>query len=731
MKYRQFITIVGFAGTGILATSCSMDNPIHAYQVAVKMPNSSVAQNSLQSGYVAPTSGILYRCFALNILGSGISPDPRFGCTDGSMGQMVGLAGIAGGTVSGDVLAGPSRKIQLIGVEVTAASTIQGCPSFDDIFGAAADPNHALNGVNAYDLGESTIDVFGDSVVSITANFSSPPQLFQHCDSTNGSGSGNSGLQLSFMPGYSNLPAAPTILYGTASPGTFHASGGVPPYTYAYTTSPSISGGTLLVSTDTTSASFTPPYVAGSSPQFKMVVTDTHLAQATQTVSISGNGTSLRLMGPFAAQAGSCVPFQLISSDSNGNPAIAASNLSSSGISDGSAGGSFYSDASCGSLIATSSYPPNISAGGVIGSFGTLSILYYKNPTVQAVTFSVPLNMGGTFVLSGTPAKYIFQSYTTANTAPTSIAQGQCSATAIQALLETSAGTLTSPQNTSDANARTLTVSGSDPSDYFYYDSNCLNAAANINLNPFQASSGAYYLKTQTPLSSATWQVTDQYGVSGSIILAVVAPTPTPVPTPIAQVVSLAYYDATHADITFSEAMNSLATAAANYTWASANTVFPVTGLSISQLSGPLYRLSYTSGRVCLGDTVTVTKVGDSGGNMIPATNNSATIGAFSATAPYVPLSVNVSSGTGTTHPTFSLTSSFFSPGDRVAFYSNATCTTPSPLAITSAYATVGGNTLLSATTGALAPGIYPLYLQTVSACENKSTCSPVFNVTW
>ena len=262
--------LFSFLAIASMLSACSMKDRTQAYQVNVQMPNSSSANAKFSSpgvlatkvdpsatGIPALAAAAGFRCFALNVVGSGIPIDPRFNCNDPSMGQMVGMADITGGSVSADVLAGPSRTIQLIGVMVDATSTIQGCPSFDAIFAAASAPGKALNGVTPYNLGQATTDIYSDVSVPIVANFSSEQKMFNGC----GNGPGNGALNLNFSPAYPNLNAQQVVLSNTASPGTFFASGGKAPYHYTATLSNNSTSGTLTVSSDTTSAVFVPPYI--------------------------------------------------------------------------------------------------------------------------------------------------------------------------------------------------------------------------------------------------------------------------------------------------------------------------------------------------------------------------------------------------------------------------------------------------------------------------------------
>ncbi len=189
MNINLIKTYAPFIGLIILGTACSMKDRASVYGISVQLPPS--AQKNLMeanvfrqanSSFGAPTGISGMQCFALNITGSGLSADQRFGCTHANqnMGLMAGMAPIAGGTVDALVPAGPARLIQLIGVQSSV-----GCPSFDSLLNAL-NPNDStsggLDGVGEpYLLGSTTVDVFADTTVNIHAVFDPNQKLFQGC----------------------------------------------------------------------------------------------------------------------------------------------------------------------------------------------------------------------------------------------------------------------------------------------------------------------------------------------------------------------------------------------------------------------------------------------------------------------------------------------------------------------------------------------------------------------
>jgi hypothetical protein len=193
---KKLIPIVSLL---LLTSACSMKDRTSAYGVSIKLPVSTQkalgnalvlpSSNSFSNALFSPAALVGINCFALNVVGSGIPVDTRFGCTkpEQGMGQMTGLSPVAGGTIDAMVPAGASRTLQLIGFSSTLAV---GCPVFDSsppqkaILDALGDP---------YLLGQTTVDVFSDQTVNIQAVFDPTKKAFNNC------GGGGGGMELTFQ----------------------------------------------------------------------------------------------------------------------------------------------------------------------------------------------------------------------------------------------------------------------------------------------------------------------------------------------------------------------------------------------------------------------------------------------------------------------------------------------------------------------------------------------------
>ncbi|MBS1958179.1 MAG: hypothetical protein JST80_01780 [Bdellovibrionales bacterium] len=191
---NQSIAVFALA---LVVSSCSMKDRDVNYGVSVSFPNvarSGFADNAVidgttttnGNGFITPTSLADFQCFALNITGPGLKSDPRFGCNDPAkgMGLIAGMAPVSGGRVEAMVPAGASRTIQLIGLQSTV-----GCPSFEELL-SRIDPTTGHGGMDgvgdAYLLGQTTIDVFGDVTVNIQAQFDPNAKMFNGCDGGGG-----------------------------------------------------------------------------------------------------------------------------------------------------------------------------------------------------------------------------------------------------------------------------------------------------------------------------------------------------------------------------------------------------------------------------------------------------------------------------------------------------------------------------------------------------------------
>lgn len=194
----------------LVLSSCSLKDRQVSYGVSLQLSPSaqqrlskSVASSGSRiaggagiAGVSGSLDGATFQCFALNVIGDGIASKSRFGCTnpDQFLGAMGGMAPLAGGKVDVMVPAGASRKVQLLGFQ----STI-GCPSFADLI-AQIDASGGSKGPEGigevYLLGESVVDVFGDTIVNINAQFDPTKKYFAGCDGAGGGGQKELSFQL-------------------------------------------------------------------------------------------------------------------------------------------------------------------------------------------------------------------------------------------------------------------------------------------------------------------------------------------------------------------------------------------------------------------------------------------------------------------------------------------------------------------------------------------------------
>ncbi|NDG85557.1 MAG: hypothetical protein EBX52_11065 [Proteobacteria bacterium] len=164
----------------LILGGCSLSQRSGESRVRISLPpemkGSAVTvgpKRGLSSFFVEPTGFQDLNCFAVVVTGPGIENDPQFGCSAGK--SPVGISvGFFSSSQSGlDVLVppGPDRKIQLV-----ALNSEEGCPDFRTML-AGKKANGASFG-DPYLVGESTLDVFGDVSVDLSADFD-PGSKFQ------------------------------------------------------------------------------------------------------------------------------------------------------------------------------------------------------------------------------------------------------------------------------------------------------------------------------------------------------------------------------------------------------------------------------------------------------------------------------------------------------------------------------------------------------------------------
>ncbi len=544
VSHKSFSGILALA----LLAGCSLRDPKQAFQINVQMPKNasavSVVSKAQATTATAATgtpatdpasvaAALGYSCFALNIVGAGIAADPRFGCSDPTMGQMVGMAGLNGGALSAEVLAGPARKIQLIGVKFEPGTSIQNCATFESLLSSGA----SFDGIDPYYLGEVTTDIFSNVSVSITASFTSPPKMFDQCGDNSKDGGA---LRIGFNSNGPMSNLGQTLSSGTATPGTFQANGGKPPYSWSFglTNPPEGSNtGSIAVSADGRSAVYSifPGMSSWSSlVSVSMKVTDSAGASAFLSIPVGGPAYTTGIILPFSAPLGACVPVQVMATDSFGVPTLAASTMGPmTGLSLGSnrSGSYFFYAPDC---TSPNQMGPSVSgvgftSGAILGNFtfgaNIYSTVYFKTPSSVYTSATLTLsgsntNSTATVSLTGPVQAYAFQNYNSPQHMPTAIARGVCLSAPVQLMLVDSTGAATG-----DSTTRSVQLSGADANTQFYSDVDCTDVQSKFTLNPYQVSTGQLYLKTTSTSATATWTVTGSPLPSSSFSMTVYDPS--------------------------------------------------------------------------------------------------------------------------------------------------------------------------------------------------------------
>lgn len=178
-----FLIAAGLAAVSTMA-GCSL-KPIDKKYIRVEIPQTlpsshrMQAQMQVMTGYgnfePTPTQLSDFTCLAINVTGPGIPQDGRVACYKpedeiGSVGGTIYASN--GGVIDLQVLAGPSRKVQLLGFMTTDGQ----CPLMDDVFNAFVESPLSAYYIRGqlgkpYLLGESVIDLYDDQEVEIAASY--------------------------------------------------------------------------------------------------------------------------------------------------------------------------------------------------------------------------------------------------------------------------------------------------------------------------------------------------------------------------------------------------------------------------------------------------------------------------------------------------------------------------------------------------------------------------------
>jgi hypothetical protein len=180
-------------------SACSLRDRQKAPTISVNLPQewvsavssrsfTTMATSGSNSSFETPTSIDSLNCFAINVKGPGILPDPRFNCDfpDKGPSQVAGFVPVTSASMELMVPVGAARTIQLIGVQ----STI-GCPDLNTLLANQGQDAFKDTIGEPYLLGEATIDVFDDVGVSILAQLDTSKKAFEGCRSESSGSSSN------------------------------------------------------------------------------------------------------------------------------------------------------------------------------------------------------------------------------------------------------------------------------------------------------------------------------------------------------------------------------------------------------------------------------------------------------------------------------------------------------------------------------------------------------------
>jgi hypothetical protein len=181
MKLLGNIKLIALSVAFLTTSACSMKDRSEVHSISVQLPQqwTNQSNNNFMIGSVSSVAD--FDCYALNVTGPGIINDTRMGCTnpETAMGMVAGFVPVTQGVIDMMVPAGPSRKIQVIGIQSNIS-----CQILDTLLNTA--------GVNAltdmgvpYVIGTSVADVFEDTAVNITVAYDPNAIAFQNCGNSN------------------------------------------------------------------------------------------------------------------------------------------------------------------------------------------------------------------------------------------------------------------------------------------------------------------------------------------------------------------------------------------------------------------------------------------------------------------------------------------------------------------------------------------------------------------
>lgn len=181
MKLLGNIKLIALSVAFLTTSACSMKDRSEVHSISVQLPQqwTNQSNNNFMIGSVSSVAD--FDCYALNVTGPGIINDTRMGCTnpETAMGMVAGFVPVTQGVIDMMVPAGPSRKIQVIGIQSNIS-----CQILDTLLNTA--------GVNAltdmgvpYVIGTSVADVFEETAVNITVAYDPNAIAFQNCGNSN------------------------------------------------------------------------------------------------------------------------------------------------------------------------------------------------------------------------------------------------------------------------------------------------------------------------------------------------------------------------------------------------------------------------------------------------------------------------------------------------------------------------------------------------------------------
>ena len=200
LTWATILTVIATAGS--VMSGCSL-KPVGQHVIRVELPPdvptvalatrdlaSMLTDPGVDQNDVPPLTAKEFRCFALNVTGPGIPPEPKMHCSGSGeyIGKLAGFFPINhdGNTVMEvAVPAGPDRRVQLLAFTSTSGRC-----------GSVFSEEESEDTGAPFALGEARVDLFTDTAVEIVASYdpATAQPAFQNCEDGGEGGSGDEGF---------------------------------------------------------------------------------------------------------------------------------------------------------------------------------------------------------------------------------------------------------------------------------------------------------------------------------------------------------------------------------------------------------------------------------------------------------------------------------------------------------------------------------------------------------